>query len=185
MHSIHFRRLATTMLIALLAGWGQLAPAAEPISPADVKGPMTWGTAQKVTQSGDLFFADQPDRAGLEQARDAGVRVVINMRAPSELDWDEAAAAAELGLDYFNVPISGASFDPASIARIDALVDAHQGQKILLHCSSSNRAGGWLATHLIAGGMSSDEAIDVGRRAGITKQVIVDSVETWASKTGH
>ncbi|MBW2271417.1 MAG: hypothetical protein JRH16_22925 [Deltaproteobacteria bacterium] len=173
-------------LTALIFFGGSHAIAANrAVSPDDVKGPFSWGEASRVTQLGDLFFADQPDRAGFEQAREAGVEVVINLRAPGELDWDEPAAAKELGLTYYNVPITGPRFDPEAIARIDALVSEHEGSKVLVHCGSSNRVGGWLATHLITQGMSTEDAIVVGRRAGITKQGIVDRVETWVSETSH
>jgi uncharacterized protein (TIGR01244 family) len=167
----------------LLFGGAAALAADDSVSPEDVNGPFSWGTATRVTQLEDLFFADQPDRAGFEQAREAGVEVVINLRDPAELDWDEPAAAKELGLTYYNVPITGPRFDPAAIARIDALVDEHEGSKILVHCGSSNRVGGWLATRLITQGMSTEDAVAVGRKAGITKQGIVDRVDTWVDET--
>jgi protein tyrosine phosphatase (PTP) superfamily phosphohydrolase (DUF442 family) len=154
--------------------------AASAVSPSDVEGPFTWGSAEKVTHLRHLWLADQPDEVGLVLANDAGVAVVINLRSPSESDWDEASAAGDLGLSYYNVPITGKRFEPDAIARIDALVEEHDEQQILIHCSSSNRAGGWLATHLVSErGMSVDDALAVGRRTGITKDGIVTRVRDY------
>ena len=70
-----------------------------------MEGPFAWGSANGVTKLRHLYFGGQPDAAGLAAARDQGIAVVINLRAPEELDWDEAATAEALGLAYYNVPI--------------------------------------------------------------------------------
>jgi len=102
------------------------------------------------------------------------------MRDPSEHDWDEESAARDLGLAYYNVPVTGKRFEPAAFQRIDALVAENESQQVLIHCGSSNRAGGWLATHLVAEhGMSVDDALAVGRRAGITKKGIEKRVRAY------
>lgn len=154
---------------------------AEPaFTPDDVSEPMAWGTATRVTQLSRLYFADQPDLAGFELARQAGVTTVIDLRAPSEREWEARAAVESLGLTYYNVPVVGEQFDPAAFERIEALVEQHHDETILIHCSSSNRVGGWLAVHLVTRhGLSREEALAVARRAGITKEVIVERVEAY------
>jgi protein tyrosine phosphatase (PTP) superfamily phosphohydrolase (DUF442 family) len=165
------------LLVAARAG------AEPPITPDDVKGPMTWGAATRVTHLRHLYFADQPDAAGFEAAKQAGVLTVIDLRAPGERDWDERALVEGLGLAYYNVPVEGGAFDRAAFERIEALVAQAGPEPILLHCSSSNRVGGWLATHLVTRhGLSEEEALAVGRRAGITKEPIERSVEAYLEK---
>jgi heme/copper-type cytochrome/quinol oxidase subunit 3 len=94
---------------------------------------------------------------------------VINLRAPWELRWDERSAVEALGMSYYNVPVTGRSFDPKAFARVEELVSQNRGKEILIHCASSTRAGGWLATHLVRErGMSVDDALAVGRRTGIS-----------------
>jgi len=167
--------LAALLVLAASAG-----SADDGITPADVSDPIAWGAATRVTQLRFLYFADQPDAAGFEAARLAGVETVIDLRAPNERDWDERAAVEALGLRYFNVPITGEALDADAIERIEALVEAHRPEPILIHCSSSNRAGAWLATHLVTRhGISEADAIAVGRRAGITKDVIEARVHTY------
>jgi protein tyrosine phosphatase (PTP) superfamily phosphohydrolase (DUF442 family) len=171
---------ARLLLVALGLALATAAVAAEPITPDDVKGPIAWGSASNVTQLRHLYFSGQPDQAGLEAARAAGVEVVINLRAPSELDWDEPAAVRALGLEYHSVPVTGPAFDPAAFARIESLLAENEDRTIYLHCSSSNRVGGWLATHLVAKhGMDEEEALAVGRRAGITKPAVEERVHAY------
>jgi protein tyrosine phosphatase (PTP) superfamily phosphohydrolase (DUF442 family) len=156
-----------------------------PVTPADVQGPYVWGAATRVTRLGELYFADQPDAAGLRAAHEAGVQWVVDLRAPSELDWDEAAAVEALGMTYRNVPVTGPRFERASFEEVEAIVAEHPDQKILIHCSSSNRAGGWLATHLVTrDGLSEGDALAVGRKAGITKPAIEARVHAYLEGYG-
>jgi protein tyrosine phosphatase (PTP) superfamily phosphohydrolase (DUF442 family) len=178
--SLRLISISTLLALAASALVASVSAADQPIVPADVKGPMQWGTASHVTQLRRLYFADQPDQAGLEAAKAAGVAVVINMRAPSEMNWDEGAAATKLGMQYYDVPVSGPTFDRAQFERIESIVAEHPDDEILIHCGSSNRAGGWLATHLVTRHhMSESDALAVGRKAGITKRGIEKRVHAY------
>lgn len=155
------------------------------ILPEEVEGPFTWGGVENVTRLHHLWFSGQTDAAALERARAEDVEVVINLRDPSEHPWDEKSAAEALGMTYYNVPVrKGEPFDPAAFQRIEALVEKHHEQQVLLHCSSSNRAGGWLATHLVGKhGMPVDAALAVARRSGITKGAIEKNVRLYVAET--
>jgi protein tyrosine phosphatase (PTP) superfamily phosphohydrolase (DUF442 family) len=172
----------TTLLLAGLLSVG--CTAGEPtIAPEDVEGPFVWGAAAHVTRLGNLWFADQPDAAGLDAARQNGVGVVVNLREPEELTWDEASAVEAMGMHYFSVPVSGAlPFSAQAFDRIEEIVASHPNQQVLIHCSSSNRAAGWLATHLVQReGMAVEDALAVGRRTGITKDAIAEKVRAYLS----
>lgn len=148
----------------------------------DVSGVQVWGQAEKVTKLKHLYFSDQPDAVALKMAKEHGVVAVINLRSPQEMNWDEQAAAEELGMRYYNIPLMTASpsFNPDVVAQIEQAV-AEQGRNpVLLHCSSSNRAGAWLAIHLAdKHDMDKDQAISIGRKAGMTKQALEDRVRLY------
>ena len=122
------RALGSLMSILLLS---PVAGSAESIGPGDVSGPLRWGTADSVMHLENLYISGQPDRAGLEAARTHGVEVVIDLRDPSEREWDEGRAADELGLIYHNVPVSrrSSTFDPDVVSQIDAIVKNTEGRK--------------------------------------------------------
>lgn len=168
--------LPAALLAVVLAAVA--AAAGGPVGPDDVRGPLTWGAAHHVTAVSRLYFADQPDRAGFEAAREAGVGVVVNLRAPEELDWDERAAVEELGMAYYDVPVRGGEpFSAAAFQQVEEIVDRHGSDEILVHCSSSNRAGAWLAWHLVrTHGMSVGDALAVARKAGVTKPKVEQAV---------
>jgi protein tyrosine phosphatase (PTP) superfamily phosphohydrolase (DUF442 family) len=144
--------------------------------------PESWGAAKNVVRIKHLYISSQPDFETLDIARKNGVELVLNLRDPSEYIWDEKIAAQQSGLIYYNIPISasGEAFNPDAIKQISALVQQHKDQKILLHCSSGNRASAWLAIHLIKDhNMPSDRAISLAKQAGLTSPLIKSRVKQF------
>lgn len=97
-----------------------------------------------------LYIGGQPTEAGLAQMAESGVVTVVNLRTHREMDdrsivpFDEAARAAELGLDYVHVPSGGPDtpYDARMVERFAEAMDAAEG-KVLLHCTVA-----WRASHL-------------------------------------
>ena len=147
----------------------EIAPS---VTDADIGAAQTWGGIDNVVSVKHLFFSEQPDTAALQVAYENGVGVVISLRDPSETEWDEAAAVENLGMTYYNVPVpsEGAGFDPEAMRTISRLVGQHSDEKLLLHCSSGNRAAAWLAVHLANDhGMTTEQSVVLARQAGLTK----------------
>lgn len=152
------------------------------ITASDLSAPQTWGQAQRVSSLKHLYFSDQPDLEALKTASEKGVVAVINLREPDEITWDESAAVEALGMKYYNIPLvtDSASFDHNVILQIEAAVAEQGHAPVLLHCSSSNRVGAWLAVHLAdKHKMDKEQAIDIGRKAGMTKQELEDRVKLY------
>ena len=133
-------------------------------------------------RAGELRFLGQPSADELAQLRDEGIDIVVNLRPDSEMDWDEAAVAAGLGLDYYSVPIarSGAAFERESIERISAIVDANPDRDIVLHCSSGNRVAAWYAVYLVQRhGLSLEEALHTARVRGLVRAGSEKRIEAY------
>lgn len=144
--------------------------------------PEVWGAAKNVVRINHLYLSSQPDADTFDIAREKGVELVINLRDPREFTWDEAKAAKLAGLDYYNIPIpaTGENFDPAAIKQISALVQQYKNQKILLHCSSGNRASAWLAIHLSKDhNMPMDNAILLAKQVGLTSPAIENRIRQY------
>ena len=173
--------VATATVGALVALSACVKSESEPITVADVGEPVAWGPATTVRPLRHLWIGNQPDEAGLDAAEGAGVQVVIDLRQPDERDWDEGEAVRARGLTYYNAPVSkDGAFSAEVFSEIENLVRSHEGEQIFLHCSSGNRAAGWLATHLARiHEIPFDEAVAIGRRAGITKEPIVEKVAEY------
>ena len=98
------------------------------------------------------------------------------------MDWDEAAAATGLGLEYHAVPIArgGAAFERESIERITGIVDANPDQDIVLHCSSGNRVAAWYAIYLVQRqGLSLEEALERARARGLARASSQARIEAY------
>ena len=181
------------MRTSLAAGLAALLPfatatvalGAGPLTPTDVSRPEGPASHLNLSTVERFWFSGQPDADDLKAASEAGVELVITLRAPAEFDWDERAEVQALGMEYRSVPISGEEpFSAETFTRVDRVLDEFPGKKVLVHCASSNRVGAWFATHLVRErGMSIEDALAVGSAAGMTKDSLVERVRVHLSET--
>ena len=115
-----------------------------------------------------LYTAGQPAAGDWARLPGLGIVTVINLRPPEELqDRDEAAEVRAAGLAYVNIPIAGPdAVTPANARALQDAIAAARG-KVLVHCSSGNRAGALLALAARAQGMTAQQALDFGKAAGL------------------
>lgn len=147
--------------------------------------PQVWGGARNVVRFGQLFLSEQPDAATFDLAREKGISMVINLRAPAEFDWDEQNAAKDAGLNYYNIPLIGEehSFDPQVINQLSAVVKQHGNDPILVHCSSGNRASAWLAIYLVnEHNIDLEKAIALAKKTGLTKPAIEAKIRRYLTE---
>jgi uncharacterized protein (TIGR01244 family) len=122
--------------------------------------------------SPEVVCSGQPDAPGLESARAAGIRYVINLRPKAEEpSFDTEAAVRALGMSYLALPIAGATdFTQANIKAFDALLQRIGAEPVLIHCASGNRVGALMALRARwIEGKPVDEAMSIGTRSGLTK----------------
>ena len=126
-----------------------------------------------------LHTGGQPTVEDLKRLKDEGVRTVIDLRGPTEdRGYDEAAEARRLGLAYIAFPISGKDdITSANAKALGDLLGAHQGN-VLLHCASGNRVGALLALEAVARNVPREDALELGRKAGLTslEPVVVEQL---------
>jgi uncharacterized protein (TIGR01244 family) len=129
-------------------------------------------SAKEITQVSDyLYVAGQPAAEEFVIFAAQGGRHVINLRPPEETpDFNEAAAVTRSGMAYYNIPIAGAAgLTRDNVEQLDRLLAKLEGEKTLLHCSSSNRVGALMALRAKwLHGASFDEALAVGTTHGLT-----------------
>jgi uncharacterized protein (TIGR01244 family) len=101
---------------------------------------------------------------------DAGFVAVVDLRTGKEdRGLDEQATINRLGMAYASLPIDGASdttFENAAV--LDRILENYEG-RVLLHCGSGNRVGALFALREKLHGASSDDALAVGKAAGLTR----------------
>lgn len=119
----------------------------------------------------DHYASGQPTPAQLTELAHQGVRTVINLRTPDEpMEYDEAAEATRLGLQYVALPIAGAAdLDRERVRQFGLVLDEARRQGgVLIHCASSNRVGAMVALdEVLNRGGSLQAALAHGRAAGL------------------
>jgi uncharacterized protein (TIGR01244 family) len=89
----------------------------------------------------NVALGGQPTAAQLQDARDEGFAVVINL-LPSTQDnalSGEDAIVAALGLDYHYIPVSWTDPRIADVESFIGAMDAAGGRKLLIHCAANYR----------------------------------------------
>ena len=182
---MNLRRAAATVFAVLTtAGAAAQTPAA---TAAPAAGPEGSGIPVKVTDvegvearlylDGRVYIAGQPSEAALAKLKERGITAVVNLRTPREMadrqlvPYDEAAAAAGLGLEYVHIPLGGSDFPytTEAVDRFAAVLDRHAGP-VLLHCTVAGRASYMWAAYLIRQrGFSLESALARGEAIGISQ----------------
>lgn len=158
--------LAVSLVFGMQAGKQPAWTAGAKVAPVVV------GQSPNSSAFGDkVYFAGQPTAADLAAYKKLGVKTVVNLRAPSEMEklgFDEAAAVKAAGMNYVNVPFSGTLPADGELAKIYAELNKAGSGKVLLHCASSNRVGTvWTVFRGAQHGLAAEEAVAEGKAAGM------------------
>lgn len=117
-----------------------------------------------------VITGGQPNQSDLARLRQSGVTTIVNMRTAGEdLGYDERAEAESLGMTYISLPVSTtAGLDMDTAAQLRAILGDSNGPAFI-HCGSGNRVGAIYAigAHEIDG-LPVDQALEIGRSAGLT-----------------
>ena len=92
----------------------------------------------KLLQNG-MLIGPQPSEDRLRQAKQEGIKTVIDLRLPSETPTPNAELVARSGLDYVNIPVNKASLSADQVDALDRAMRDKDGP-FLLHCASGARA---------------------------------------------
>lgn len=155
---------------ALLLGACSAAPTTDRPAPEKADTTVPGVLRDNIWRVGPTYIAGQPSVESLEELKRRGVTAVVNVRTPTEMensvDYDEPAAAHELGLEYVFIPSSNSgeyAYSPAMVARFAEVMDAHDGN-VLLHCTVAWRASHLWAAYLIEHrGYTIDDAVSEAR----------------------
>lgn len=86
-----------------------------------------------------MLIGPQPSEGDLRQARQEGIKTVIDLRLPSETPTPNADLVARSGLAYVNIPVNKASLSSDQVDELDREMQDMDGP-FLLYCASGSRA---------------------------------------------
>ncbi|MGI9205655.1 MAG: beta-lactamase hydrolase domain-containing protein [Woeseiaceae bacterium] len=114
----------------------------------------------------------QPDAAVLDVVKQAGFTTVVDLRGENEnRGMDEASEVEARGMRYYTLPIGNGVVEDVSYdnaRQLDRILAAAQGP-VLVHCASGNRVGALFALRAKLAGSTGDEALALGKAAGLTR----------------
>lgn len=87
----------------------------------------------------NFVLGPQPTRGDLEEARQQGIKTVIDLRLPTETARPNAELARDARLDYVNIPVNRAALSTGLIDEFEAAMAQHSGP-YLVHCATGARA---------------------------------------------
>lgn len=117
-----------------------------------------------------LYRSAQPTGPALEALARRGVKTIINLRMPGDIDPAEETFAHAHGIGYVSVPLAGFSAPTdEQIARVLDLIERSPGP-VLVHCKrGADRTGTVIALYRMRRqGWSLDEAMAEAKRYGIS-----------------
>jgi uncharacterized protein (TIGR01244 family) len=120
----------------------------------------------------DVIFSGQPTAEQLAAYGKDGVKVVVNLRTPEEmqkLGLDERAIVEKAGMRYVNVPFGSTPPKDEELAGVMKLLAAAKpNHKVVLHCASSNRVGYvWGLYQAKQKGLPVEKAVEEAKKAGM------------------
>ena len=125
----------------------------------------------KVTDQ--VWTGGQPWPEHWPKLKDAGVKVVLNLRSQAENEGGhEEAKVTELGMSYFNIPA-----DPQMPDELDAddflkITDEQlKNGPVFIHCAVGARVGAfWMIRRVLRDGWEFDKALEEANRIGLRSQ---------------
>jgi uncharacterized protein (TIGR01244 family) len=139
------------------------------------------GRAAPVHVVGNVYLAGQPSQDDLPALAQRGIRTVVSLRRPEEVDWDEAAAVRAAGMEFISVPFRGADdLTDDMFDRVRQELRERSNEPLVLHCASSNRVGAvWMAHRVLDQDVEIDAALAEAKRAGLRTPELMERAKDY------
>jgi len=170
-----------TLLLVLGAAFGSRPAAAQQVTKPTVPGAQNFAKLETTVACGG---ATTPE--AVPELKKMGYKSIINLRLPTEPGANvdgEAAAAKAAGINFFSIPFSGQSPDPAVADKFLATITAPGNEPAYIHCAAGNRAGAmWMIKRLAVDHWDSERAFTEASALGLTspalKQFAIDYAQS-------
>ena len=117
-----------------------------------------------------VWTGGQPWLEHLPKLKDAGIKVVINLRPHAEYKGErEEAKVKELGMSYFNIPVDFQTPDELDADDFLKLTDEQlKNGPVFIHCAVATRVGAfWMIRRVLRDGWEYDKALEEANKIGL------------------
>ena len=174
-------RIRIAFVLVLLAVFGVGPASAQQVTKSTVPGITNFARLESTVACGG---ATKPE--AVPELKKMGFVSIINLRQPTEAGAnveEEAAAAKQAGIKYFNIPFNGQQPDPAVADKFVSAISTRGNEPAYIHCAAGNRAAAmWMIKRLAVDHWDTDRAFTEATALGLTspvlKQFAIDYAET-------
>ena len=164
-------RLSPIAAVTCLTLLGASPAGAQQVTKETVPGVTNFARLETTVACGG---ATKPE--AVPELKKMGFVSIINLRLPTEagaMVEEEAAAAKEAGVKYFNIPFNGQTPEPVVADTFVATITTAGNEPAYIHCGSGNRAAAmWLIKRLVVDRWESDRAVTEAAALGLTNPVL-------------
>lgn len=117
-----------------------------------------------------VWTGGQPWPEHLPKLKDAGIKVIINLRPHAEYQGErEEAKVKELGMSYFNIPVDFQAPDELDADDFLKLTDEQlKNGPVFIHCAVATRVGAfWMIRRVLRDNWEYDKALEEANRIGL------------------
>jgi uncharacterized protein (TIGR01244 family) len=133
-----------------------------------------------------VWTGGQPWLEHLPKLKEAGIKVVINLRPHAEYNGErEAAKVKELGMSYYNIPVSFNEPDELDADDFLKLTDEQlKNGPVFIHCAVGARVGAfWMIRRVLRDNWEFDKALEEANRIGLrTQSQLTDFAKDYIEK---
>ena len=133
-----------------------------------------------------VWTGGQPWLEHLSKLKDAGIKVVINLRPHAEHQGArEEAKVKELGMSYFNIPVEFNAPDELDADDFLKLTDEQlKNGPVFIHCTAAIRVGAfWMIRRALRDGWEFDKALEEANRIGLRNNAgLIDFARDYIDK---
>jgi uncharacterized protein (TIGR01244 family) len=111
----------------------------------------------------------QPRLEHLAKLKAEGIKTIINLRQPGEhRAEEEEAAAKQLGLRYYNIPVVFGDPKEEQVTEFLKLTDDAQNLPAFIHCTAAIRVGAfWMIRRALRDGWTIEAAEEEAKKVGL------------------
>lgn len=111
----------------------------------------------------------QPSLDDLARLKSEGVKAILNLRRPEEFDAAaETAKANELGLRYFDIPVSKTDPKSEQVDEFLKILADPANRPLFIHCRTANRVGAfWMIRRVLVDGWKLEDAEREAEKIGM------------------
>ena len=120
--------------------------------------------------SDQVWTGGQPWQEHLPKLKDAGIKVIINLRPHDEYQGDrEEKKVKELGIGYFNIPVNFQAPDELDADDFLKITDEQlKNGPVFIHCAVATRVGAfWMIRRVLRDGWEYDKALEEANKIGL------------------